>query len=279
MDEVVCDADVFPRLDDVSVSDVEYAVAGYCGQVAGHVGLVSRVPRVCEPQAVLYLGEDLVPRPVPGLHKDRVRVGVNEPRVPGRLRLELLRGRRVVEIGLQDPLADEEVPPGRYPFGVEALARDGIRGAVVVQGELRRCDPLPDFLAERRKTRQDGPRAESAANLIGQGTEDERVEEDRVTARLRRFRGPGQGRDPPGLLSGLFRFDLGELGGTGNPMTARLQRNEGTDRQIEAGPVVVALHAIRRGKEVLVLVLPEGPRTLLRPLVHCPADGGVHVLP
>ena len=42
--------------------------------------------------------------------------------------------------------------------------------------------------------------------------------------------------------------------------------------------MVVALHAIRRGKEVLVLVLPEGPRTFLRPLVQCPADGGFHIL-
>src|SRR5256885_17135774 len=133
-------------------------------------------------------------------------------------------------------------------------------------------------LSRSRKPRQDGPRAESAADLIGQGTEDKRVEEDRVTARLRRFRGPGQGRDPPGLLSGLLRFELGEFGGAGDPMTARLQRHEGADRQIEAGPVVVALHAIRRGKEGLVLVLPEGPRTLPRPLVQCPADGGFHVL-
>ena len=43
--------------------------------------------------------------------------------------------------------------------------------------------------------------------------------------------------------------------------------------------MVVALHAVRRGQEMLVLVLPEGTRTFLRPLVDGPANRGLDVLP
>src|SRR2546423_89257 len=216
-------------------------------------------------------------RPVPGLHEDRVGIRCHEARVSCRLRLELLRGGCVVQVGLQDPFVDEEVPPGGHPFRVEALARNRIPRAVVVKGELRGCDPLPNLLAERRKTREDRPGAESAADLIGQRTENEWVEEDCVSARLGRLRGPRQRCDSSGFLSGLLRLELGELRSTSDPMTARFERHEGANREVETRPVVVALRAVRRGKEVLVFILPEGARTLLRALVERSADRGLHV--
>src|SRR5439155_9859303 len=77
---------------------------------------------------------------------------------------------------------------------------------------------------------------------------------------------------------GLLRLKLGELRAACDPMTARLERHEGADREVEARPVVMALRAVRGGKEVFVLVLPEGARALLRALVERSADRGLHIL-
>src|SRR5438477_11725641 len=43
--------------------------------------------------------------------------------------------------------------------------------------------------------------------------------------------------------------------------------------------MVVALHAVRGGQEMLVLVLPEGARAFLRSLVDGPTDRGLDVFP
>src|SRR5438046_9418509 len=61
-------------------------------------------------------------------------------------------------------------------------------------------------------------------------------------------------------------------------MAARFERHEGANREVDGRPGVGPLRAVPRGKEVLVLVLPEGARTLLRALVERSADRGLHVL-
>src|SRR5213594_3676860 len=64
-------------------------------------------------------------------------------------------------------------------------------------------------------------------------------------------------------------------------MRSRGRSTRGTrapDGQVEARPMVVGLDAIRRGEEVLVLVLPKGPRAFLRALVRRGANCGLDVL-
>src|SRR5207247_7596449 len=138
---------------------------------------------------------------------------------------------------------------------------------VVVESQLRRRDALADLLAARRGAGQDRPRAETSADLVGQGAEDQRVEEDGVPPRLSRFRDPCEARDVARFLPRFLRRELGELRRARDAVSAGLQGDQGPDGQVQAGPMVVALHAIRGGQEMLVLVIPEGARTFLPRLV------------
>src|SRR5256885_1849290 len=87
-----------------------------------------------------------------------------------------------------------------------------------------------------------------------------------------------EGGDAARLPTGLLRIELGELRRAGDPVAARLEGHERPDGQVEARPMVVGFDAIRRGEEVLVLVLPEGPRAFLRALVRRAADRRLDVL-
>src|SRR5467141_5227618 len=147
-------------------------------------------------------------------------LGGDEARVSRRLRAEFLRGRGVVQVSLQDPFVDEHVLLGRNALRVEALAGDRLSGSVLVQGELRRADPLANFLAERRESRQHGPGTEPAADLIGQRSEDERIENDRVTARLPCLWRLREGRDPTRLVPAFLELELRELRSTRDPVSA-----------------------------------------------------------
>src|SRR5207244_615378 len=114
-------------------------------------------------------------------------------------------------------------------------------GAVVVEGQLRRRDALADLLAERREAGQDRPRAETSADLVGQGAEDQRVEEDGVPPRLSRFRGPCEARDVARFLPRFLRRELGELRRAPDAGSAAVQGHQRAAGSIPAVPMPVAL--------------------------------------
>src|SRR3989304_4584689 len=277
-DQVVREADVLPRAHDLALLDPEDPVPRDRGEVPRHVALVPRVPGVREPEAVLALLEDLVPRPVPRLAEQDVGLRRDEARVARGPRLEFLRGRGVVEVRLQDPLLDDRLAAHRRALRGDPPPADRLRGTVVRDRDGLGGDPLPEPLRERGQARHHAPRVRAPADLVNQGGEDEGVEHDVVPARLPAGGGLRGGRDLPRLLARLRGVELGEAGRARDPVAAGLEGDQGPDREVQGRPVVVPLDAVRGPQVVLLVVLPEGPCALPRALLERAVHGGLDVV-